>query len=242
MSNNQSATNYKEYSYLMNETQPMKNGNSSHNSTNTEDNKINNFDPSLSKNMNNSFKSTYEKFGIKLNIPENFTSIFKITKIGKSIGLFPDMNGDPHIIIGPQWPFFLLFQIISLCTFLYIYNKYNENSTNFIKILDWLFFIIWIITSIIVSLKNPGYPKISLESVGGNKEMSYCDKCEIWYKPLSSTFHCDICDICVEGHIRHCLLTGHCIGDNNKKIFYGFLIISAIFTIYLLLKIFVFTE
>ena len=238
MSNYQSSANFKEYNYLINETQPIKKGEFLLNSINNE----NHFDSSLSKDPNNSFKSTYEKFGIKLHIPENLTSIFKISKIGKSVGLFPNKNGDPQIIIGPQWPFFLLFQIISLCTFLYIYNKYNENSTNFIKILDWLFFIIWIITSIIVSLKNPGYPKISLESVGGNKEMLYCDKCEIWYKPLSSTFHCDICDICVEGHIRHCLLTGHCIGDNNKKIFYGFLIISAIFTIYLLLKIFVFTE
>ena len=51
--------------------------------------------------------STYMKIAIKYKLPPDLRSVFKILKLGNSFGFCPDINGDPIIVIGPHWPFFL---------------------------------------------------------------------------------------------------------------------------------------
>ena len=193
-------------------------------------------DSLLKNNSNNMEQNTI--FDLKLNLyPRNCCQSLKMTKMGKSMAFFYDKNDDPLIIIGPQWPYCILLLFLSTLAFVFIYLYYNNRCTIFIKIGDWTFFIIWIISYISMCMKNPGYPKMCSESIRGSKEMSYCDKCEVWYKPSSSTIHCEICDICIEGYTHHCFWAGHCIGGNNKKNFYIFLVTSIIFPIYLIINI-----
>ena len=163
--------------------------------------------------------------------------LFKMNKMGKSFACFYNKNDDPIIIIGPQWPYCILLLFLVSLAFIFIYIYYNNKSTTFVKISDWLAFIIWCFSYTMLCMRNPGYPKNCPESIKGTKEMSYCDKCEIWYKPSSSTIHCEICDICIEGYTHHCLWAGHCIGGINKKYFYLFLVISILFPIYLMFNI-----
>ena len=187
---------------------------------------------------NNSLKTPNRIFGLRLYLnPNQFFQMLKMTRMGKSYAFFYDKNDDPLIIIGPQWPYCLVLLFLSTFSFLFIYFYYNIKSTSFIKISDWIFFGIWFISFALMCVKNPGYPKMCSESIRGTKEMSYCDKCEIWYKPSSTTIHCEICDICIEGYTHHCIWAGHCIGGNNKKDFYIFLIVSAILPIYLIINI-----
>lgn len=187
---------------------------------------------------NSTIKEQNRIFSLKLYLnPNQCLQLFKMSKLGKSFAFFFDKNDDPLIIIGPQWLYCLLLLFLSTIVFIFIYKYYHNNSTIFIKISDWIFFGIWILSYIYICIKNPGYPKMSSESIRGTKEMSYCDKCEIWHKPSSNTIHCEICDICIEGYTHHCFWTGHCIGNNNKKNFYFFLIISFIFPIYLIINI-----
>ena len=168
--------------------------------------------------------STYMKIAIKYKLPPDFKSIFKISKLGNSYGFCPDINGDPIILIGPHWPFFLSI----------IHKSYIHNiQKTFINYFGWLLYLIWTIFFLLISLKNPGYPKTNLESIRGSKQMSYCDKCELWNKPKSKTYHCNKCDICIEGQKFHFFITGHCIGNKNKKEFYCFIIISIILFFYL---------
>lgn len=183
-------------------------------------------------NINN--HSRYMKIAIKYKLPPDFKSIFKISKLGNSYGFCPDINGDSIILIGPHYPFFILtFSIITII-YLFISKSYINNSQIIIiRYLGWLLYLFWSVIYFIISLKNPGYPKTNLESIRGSKQMSYCDKCELWNKPKSHTYHCNKCDICIEGHKYHMFLTGHCIGNNNKKEFYWFIIISIIFLFYL---------
>ena len=198
-----------------------------------------NDDDSNSLLMNSSYNKTPNRiFGLNLYLnPNKCFQLFKATKMGKSTALFYNKNDDPLIIIGPQWPYCLILLFITTLVFIFIYLYYNNKSTTFVKISDWIFFGIWIISYILMCIKNPGYPKMCSESIRGTKDMSYCDKCEIWYKPSSSTVHCEICDICIEGYTHHCLLAGHCIGVNNKRDFYAFLAVSIIFPIYLIFNI-----
>lgn len=178
--------------------------------------------------------SRYMKIAIKYKLPPNFSSIFKITKLGNSYGFCPDVNGDSNILIGPHWPFFII-TFTSLSFFLYLFNKYYIITADILVLIyiERLFYIMWAITYIITSLKNPGYPKTNLESIRGSKQMSYCDKCELWYRPKSKTYHCKKCDVCIEGHRFHCVITGHCIGRKNKKEFYIFVMLSILIIFYL---------
>ena len=177
--------------------------------------------------------STYMKIAIKYKLPPDFKSVFNVLKLGNSYGFCPDINGDPIILIGPHWPFFLSTFFLITIFYIIIHKSYIHNSQIIINYLGWLLYLIWTIIFYLISLKNPGYPKTNLESIRGSKQMSYCDKCELWNKPKSKTYHCNKCDICIEGHKFHCIITGHCIGKKNKKEFYWFIIISIIFLFYL---------
>ena len=174
------------------------------------------------------------KIAIKYKLPPNFSSIFKITKLGNSYGFCPDVNGDSNILIGPQWPIFII-TFIFLSTFLFLFNKYYIITTDILVLvyIERMFYIMWAITYILTSIKNPGYPKTNLENIRGSKQMFYCDKCELWYRPKSRTYHCKKCDICIEGHRFHCIFTGHCIGRKNKKEFYIFIMLTILFIFYL---------
>ena len=214
-------------SSLFNETQPIKQSSNYPMLTNN-----NSEDQSDFPQINSS--SRYMKIAIKYKLPPNFSSIFKITKLGNSYGFCPDVNGDSNILIGPHWPFFII-TFTSLSFFLYLFNKYYIITADILVLIyiERLFYIMWAITYIITSLKNPGYPKTNLESIRGSKQMSYCDKCELWYRPKSKTYHCKKCDVCIEGHRFHCVITGHCIGRKNKKEFYIFVMLSILIIFYL---------
>ena len=210
-----------------NETQPIKQSAnySIFNNPNEEDQSIY---PQINSN------STYMKIAIKYKLPPNFSSIFKISKLGNSYGFCPDVNGDSNILIGPHWYFFLIF-FSFFSIFFYYFNKYFISSANILILvyIDRFFYIMWAITYLLTSIKNPGYPKTNLENIRGSKQMSYCDKCELWYRPKSKTYHCKKCDVCIEGHKYHCLITGHCIGRKNKKEFYIFVMLSILYMFYL---------
>ena len=214
-------------SSLFNETQPIKQSSNYPMLTNN-----NPEDQSGFPQINSS--SRYMKIAIKYKLPPNFSSIFKITKLGNSYGFCPDVNGDSNILIGPHWPFFII-TFTSISFFLYLFNKYYIITADILVLIyiERLFYIMWAITYIITSLKNPGYPKTNLESIRGSKQMSYCDKCELWYRPKSKTYHCKRCDVCIEGHRFHCVITGHCIGRKNKKEFYIFVMLSILIIFYL---------
>ena len=210
-----------------NETQPIKQSAnySIFNNPNEEDQSIY---PLINSN------STYMKIAIKYKLPPNFSSIFKISRLGNSYGFCPDVNGDSNLLIGPHWYFFIIFfSLFSI--FFYYFNKYFILSANILILvyIERLFYIMWSITYLLTSIKNPGYPKTNLENIRGSKQMSYCDKCELWYRPKSKTYHCKKCDVCIEGHKYHCLITGHCIGRKNKKEFYIFVMLSILYMFYL---------
>jgi len=211
-----------EQTNLFNETQPMKNSGS-------EDYMLSEEDEFPVINTH----STYMKIAIKYKLPPDLKSIFKISKIGNSYGFCPDINGDPSLLLGPHWPYFLISFSISTIMFIILHKSYINLSQSILSYFGWPIYFFWAISYIITSVKNPGYPKTNLESIRGSKQMSYCDKCELWNKPKSNTYHCNRCDICIEGHKFHFIFTGHCIGKNNKKEFYIFISATFFLIIYL---------
>ena len=80
-----------------------------------------------------------------------------------------------------------------------------------------------------VSLRDPGIiPRrdrdLSVVEEGDsdtNKRLKICKTCNIIR--TKGVFHCQICDVCIEGMDHHCPFTGHCIGKRNLVDFYLFL-------------------
>lgn len=56
--------------------------------------------------------------------------------------------------------------------------------------------------------------------------LSYCNTCLILRPPRS--FHCRICNVCIEVHDHHCPYMGTCIGKRNIKYFILFLASASI--------------
>ena len=72
-------------------------------------------------------------------------------------------------------------------------------------------------------------------SIGGNGHMSklkFCETCNI-YRPLR-TSHCHDCNNCVLGFDHHCLWLGTCIGKRNYTIFFHFVFITMVYSLYIL--------
>lgn len=64
---------------------------------------------------------------------------------------------------------------------------------------------------------------------GRKYKMKFCHTCLI-YRPLGCS-HCKICNVCVERYDHHCPWVGNCIGGNNYKYFYFFVIAFNLFCI-----------
>jgi hypothetical protein len=79
--------------------------------------------------------------------------------------------------------------------------------------------IVWLLTALI----NPG-----IKRPNTNNEGDLCDFCltsnaiEIFRD--TSTFHCESCNICIEGYLQHFPLTGNCIGRYNFIAFKMFIL------------------
>lgn len=53
----------------------------------------------------------------------------------------------------------------------------------------------------------------------------WCKRCEL-YQPLR-TKHCGDCGVCVRTHDHHCPWVGTCVGENNRVLFFSFLVSQA---------------
>ena len=43
----------------------------------------------------------------------------------------------------------------------------------------------------------------------------YCERCKGYSNHNSLHFHCQICDVCVEGYDHHCNVLNKCVGKYN---------------------------
>jgi len=87
------------------------------------------------------------------------------------------------------------------------------------------------------ALKNPGIASISKRSKDEDLDYlsrfaNFCKKCQILKD--ETTYHCDVCDVCIQGYDHHCPWTGKCIGAGNFKAFYTFITTTLIYFVFCL--------
>ena len=186
-------------------------------------NDIYNYDENIySDNKDNNNFNKHQSGGI---LNQKLSKYF-YKRIGNTYTFFGDKDGSPLIVIGPHWPMYICFcsfiSIGYLCFFYYFWS----NISFFLKIIGIIVLLLFVISYSLTFLINPGIPKYDENAIMGQPKEKYrfCNYCKIWTNMEKNTAHCFDCNVCVEGYDHHCPWTGKCIGKNNLKYFYTFLI------------------
>ena len=138
-----------------------------------------------------------------------------------------DKNGDPLLVIGPNYLYFLFVLLLNFSLIIFLSIIQYCYATLIIRIFGLLLSIIQISIYIYCTLKNPGYPKKAfqdpflLNEKGGYYRK--CKVCGIIVDLRKFPAHCNYCKICCEGFSHHCNWTTKCIGSGNNKWFNSFL-------------------
>ena len=153
------------------------------------------------------------------------------------------------IYIGAQYYYSILTMLFILiyCLLFYILviTKIKNPKTKLLsEIFYIILFIILLILGILCTLTEPGALPTNILSPNELKNVNTCSKkrlnfingfryklkfcytCQIIRPPGVS--HCKICNICVEKFDHHCPWIGNCIGKNNYKYFYTFVVLFNI--------------
>ncbi|CAK76362.1 unnamed protein product (macronuclear) [Paramecium tetraurelia] len=140
------------------------------------------------------------------------------------------IRGEPLITIGPHWPltlcmivtfgaasYFLIFEI-AISKGLYVYY-----CSIFVAALQMFSYLI-------TALKNPGI-------VTSSREYKGVLQCIVCNNPrdLGALYHCEDCDVCIQGFDHHCPWTGKCIGRGNINAFYIFVTMIPIYIVYFII-------
>ena len=156
-------------------------------------------------------------------------------KYGKLIVLY-QKDEDPIYVMGELFPFCFIFNLIFIgALFYYLCGKVYK----FYIILGFIIGIIQIVLFTLSGILNPGLPKLEYEKLiyedVSNKNFRQCKDCKFWINTEFSTQHCNECNICIEGYDHHCCTLNLCIGKDNLKIFYFYILTSFIYVIFFII-------
>ena len=162
-------------------------------------------------------------------------------KIGNSFSFFGNKNGDPLIVIGPNWHLYICFSCTMSALYFFVFINFWKFINNTPKIIGIILYLIFFISYTYTFLINPGYPKHDIDSSRGEPRniFTYCNLCKMWVNQQKNTLHCEICNICIEENDHHCVWTSKCIGKRNILSFNIFVIFTflalghAIITLFL---------
>ena len=158
-------------------------------------------------------------------------------RIGNTFTFFGDKDGSPLFVIGPHWPMYICFCTFICVGYICFFYYFWENMSLFLRISGIIILLTFFISYTMTFLINPGIPKYDENAIMGQPREKYrfCDTCKIWINMDKNTAHCFDCNVCVEGYDHHCPWTGKCIGNNNLKYFYIFLMsILLVFSYFVL--------
>ena len=185
-------------------------------------------------NRNNNIKSNKNERPGVLN---RKLSQYFYRRIGNTFTFFGDKDGSPLFVIGPHWPMYICFCSFICIGYIFFFYYFWENMSLFIRISGIIILLTFFISYTMTFLVNPGIPKYDENAIMGQPREKYrfCDSCKIWIDMDKNTAHCFDCNVCVEGYDHHCPWTGKCIGRNNMKYFYTFLMsIILVFSYFVL--------
>jgi palmitoyltransferase ZDHHC9/14/18 len=153
-------------------------------------------------------------------------------------------KNDPLIVIGPDWCYFILLSCFTFSSFYFIFIFYKNNFDFYIWLLGVCLYVTHMISYVLSVFKNPGIPSNNYYedyflNQDSNKSYDFCTLCKSLINMDSSyiTYHCNYCNVCIEGYDHHCPWTTKCIGKGNLISFYVFVTSTLTYIIYVFFAI-----
>ena len=146
-------------------------------------------------------------------------------KLGNCSAFFGRNNGDPIIIIGPQWPMFIVLTLFINAVVWFFIIKFWNTYSKFFKGVGIFCVSFFQITFTYCFVINPGFPKNDIGRQTGipKEQYKFCPECKFYYDLNKKVNHCFDCGICIEGYDHHCPWVSKCIGNKNLYSFYCFM-------------------
>ncbi len=150
---------------------------------------------------------------------------------GRLLVLGSPRFGKFRVVIGPHWYVsllgFALLTLIGLGTLIQFWQSLSlVLRTLYISVLGFT-----LLMYTVMFLSDPGIiPQklngAAIEDVESTVKYS-CTKCMALRS--QKAYHCEDCDVCIDGWDHHCVWVGKCIGRENLMVFYVFVATIPIF-------------
>ncbi|CAI5708812.1 unnamed protein product [Peronospora farinosa] len=137
-------------------------------------------------------------------------------------------SSPPNCIMGPHWHlmltmwsiFFILTSVVNVLTF---------EKASVMELVTGVFLSgMCLICYAFVGCTNPGI--VTRIDMPPDDTYTYCDHCGS-YRP-EGALHCMDCQVCIEEYDHHCPWTGKCVGKNNVRYFYAWLLFLVLAFVY----------
>ena len=149
----------------------------------------------------------------------------KMRRVGNLYCYWHDVRGVPRLVIGPQWPFFIVVLGLSIAfaainlSLVFMTRQAAPTAPLWpcLITVGLVFFGLFCVGETFLS--NPGIP-MSVFKIDGPQDSQtakHCKKCLAQVQ--ISDYHCDTCGVCVSGYDHHCIFYGKCIGEKNNAAF-----------------------
>lgn len=184
------------------------------------------FESQPSKNQNNSIVTIKE---IKEEMKPSYGNMHTLS-----------LGGDPIIVLGPNYFFYLIFSSLIFASFFSIFIYIGQRIPDGVRIGGYLVYGFQFISYTLAAFKNPGIPSLKNYQLclTNPENFKKCLSCNLMVDLNSSiTYHCSECNCCIEGYDHHCPWTTKCIGKGNIIWFYCFVFSTFLYFVYLFIAI-----
>ena len=178
------------------------------------------------------FKKEMTPVMLARNNPE-IMEIFRKKGICEKLFFKPDIS-KKTLCSNKNMILFIVLHLIIFVLVFFLFLPYFDNDI-FSSIYIVVFGIIFILYTIL-SFSNPGkmvnnnFQNLLDIVEQGNDAEDFCPNCLV--KNQFRSKHCLVCQCCVEEFDHHCFWVGNCIGKKNYTLFFIFLVVILINTLY----------
>ena len=159
----------------------------------------------------NSDNSNSDDDGINSNLNSSNKQSIPFVDYPKYLGncrVFWYKGLNPRIVIGPQWIWYIITAALISIPYLIVLCLLIARVTLYGTIFGVLIFLFQSISYLLTSIIDPGLPNRELTKFRNTKvildkygKLAYCNRCELAIVTGSQSYHCEECNICVEGNM-----------------------------------------